>query len=337
MSFCDKEYASVDVFKFLAAILIVAIHTNPFSGSVIDYYFTCFCRIGVPFFFIASSFFFFKKNHPNIKQYTLRLSKLYILWFLIELPLIYHYFFIEANYSSMLIKVLNLIRSILFSNTWGASWFVMASILSVNIVFFLSRKLSNKQILIIAIGAYIISLLSSSYYGLFVQLLDYRFHNLFILICMAFHPANSFIIALIYIVLGKYIAENERVLVSTYSSISLFAILLIVLILGCIEVYWIKWSVKSNDAFLFLPLFSFILFLLLIDVKINIYGPIAKLLRKLSILIYIIHPIIVYVNYIHGLYEKGPLFFIIVLLLSMLIAYSIIRVSDKIKLLRYLY
>lgn len=203
-----KIYTSIDVFKFVAAILIVAIHTNPFAGTDVDYYFTCFCRIGVPFFFIATSYFFFRNTNPDIKKYTKRLTHLYFLWFVIELPLIYYKFFVVSDYSH-LFNLLNLFRSVFFANTWGASWFIMACILSVNIVYFLSRKLSNCTLLLIAVGTYLISLLSSSYYGLLNQLLDERLMTLFSYFVMAFHPANSFMVALIYIVLGKYIA-NEK-------------------------------------------------------------------------------------------------------------------------------
>ena len=35
-----KVYNSIDLFKFIAAILVVAIHTHPFAETGVDYYFT---------------------------------------------------------------------------------------------------------------------------------------------------------------------------------------------------------------------------------------------------------------------------------------------------------
>lgn len=82
MAIIKKEYKAIDLFKFVASILVVTLHTKPFAWFAdVDYYFTCFGRIAVPFFFITTSFFFFNKEKPDIKRYTKRLSILYLLWF----------------------------------------------------------------------------------------------------------------------------------------------------------------------------------------------------------------------------------------------------------------
>ena len=147
-----KVYTSIDLFKFLAAILVVAIHAMPFaSNDDLNYYFTCFCRIAVPYFFIATSFFFFSKEQPDIKKYTKRLVLLYVAWFVIELPFVYKRFFVDYDYS-LPSQLFNFFRCLVFSNTWFASWFIMASILSVNIIYYLSRRLNNKQLLLMGWG-----------------------------------------------------------------------------------------------------------------------------------------------------------------------------------------
>lgn len=59
-----KQYSMVDILKFISAIMIVAIHTQPFLGhqdSIFYYpyaYLKCFA---IPFFFVSSSFLFFSK------------------------------------------------------------------------------------------------------------------------------------------------------------------------------------------------------------------------------------------------------------------------------------
>ena len=46
-----SNYNSIDVFKFLAAIMVVAIHTNPFYHyPILNFIITSLCRIAVPFF-----------------------------------------------------------------------------------------------------------------------------------------------------------------------------------------------------------------------------------------------------------------------------------------------
>ena len=89
-----KVLTSVDIFKFIAAVMVVTIHTHPFiCCEEYDYWVTAACRIAVPFFFIIGSFLFFKSNKP-IGTYIKRLLALYLVWFVIELPIIYERFFI---------------------------------------------------------------------------------------------------------------------------------------------------------------------------------------------------------------------------------------------------
>lgn len=61
-------YNSLDVGKFCAALMVVAIHAHPYDkiecGDVI---LDVFLRLAVPFFFITSSFLFFKKE-PHINH-----------------------------------------------------------------------------------------------------------------------------------------------------------------------------------------------------------------------------------------------------------------------------
>lgn len=86
--------------KMIAAIFVVAIHSQPFSGLTEVLVIYLFARIAVPFFFVASAFFFFKKpvEQQNIKGYVRRLAILYIFWFIIELPItILHSFYRTAD------------------------------------------------------------------------------------------------------------------------------------------------------------------------------------------------------------------------------------------------
>lgn len=108
-----SSYNSIDVFKFLAAIMVVAIHTNPFFDyPVFNFIITSLCRIAVPFFFVFSSFIFFKtKNEKgkNIIDFLKRIVILYCFWFVVELPIIIDRFFIQSDYS-FLIKICLLMR-----------------------------------------------------------------------------------------------------------------------------------------------------------------------------------------------------------------------------------
>lgn len=334
-----KTYNSIDLAKFFAAILVVAIHSRPFAGNELaDYFFTSFLRIAVPFFFVATGFFFFLKEKPDIRRYTERLASLYVLWFIIEIYFVYQRFFVDYDHS-LPIQLFNFFRSLLFSNTWYASWFIMACIIAVNIIYYLSRKLNNWWLLLVGFGAYLISLFCSSYSRVLDLILNERFRYYHAAFSYFFMPANSFIVALVYIAIGKFIAEEmvreRKYGISKPMNVGLLAL---VTLAGCAEVVLIRWSVLVNDAYLFLPFFTFFAFVLLLGVEVKHIPPrVSKTLRSMSILIYILHALFVSVNPAMFGLESGMAMFGVTLLESVIGAYLIVKLSEKVPVLKKLY
>lgn len=86
-----KEYAAVDIFKMICAILVMLIHTKPFEDIFwVDAAVGMITRFAVPFFFTVSGYFLFKKVSQNpekkwsiVGKYILRLLRFYIIWFII--------------------------------------------------------------------------------------------------------------------------------------------------------------------------------------------------------------------------------------------------------------
>lgn len=333
-----KTYNSIDLAKFFAAILVVAIHSRPFAGNELaDYFFTSFLRIAVPFFFVATGFFFFLKEKPDIRRYTWRLASLYVLWFIIEIYFVYQRFFVDYDHS-LPIQLFNFFRSLLFSNTWYASWFIMACIIAVNIIYYLSRKLNNWWLLLVGFGAYLISLFCSSYSGVLDLILNERLRYYHVTFSYFFMPANSFIVALVYIAIGKFIAEKmvreRKYSISKSMNVGLLAL---VTLAGCAEVVLIRWSVLINDAYLFLPFFTFFAFVLLLDAEVKIHAQVSKTLRSMSILIYILHGIFVSVNPALFGIKSGMVMFGVTLIESVVSAYLIVKLSEKVPVLKKLY
>ena len=86
VSTAKPQNSAIDLMKFVCALLVVGIHTEPFSfSSVLDNAFGFVNRIAVPFFFIASSYFFFMKslNFHRLGHYVKRIFILYAIWFII--------------------------------------------------------------------------------------------------------------------------------------------------------------------------------------------------------------------------------------------------------------
>ena len=334
-----RVYNSIDLFKFVAAILVVAVHTHPLAGTGAEYYFTCLCRIAVPFFFVATSFFFFRRPEPDIKAYTKRLGTLYLLWLLLELPWVYERFFVSFDHSLPL-QLLNFFRCLLFSNTWWASWFIMACMIAVNLVWLLSKrcKWRNGTLLALAGVGYAISLTAAGYYGFTDLFLNERMQFCHRAFTWCFCPANSFVVALIYVVIGKVLAESDwerwRISNPRWKTALLY---LLLLGLGFAEVHYMKWSAGVTDAWICLPPLALVGFVLLLQTDLKINAGFARWMRNVSILVYILHSILQYANEkIFGMADGCPMF-VWTLAECLAVSSLIILLSKKISFLKKLY
>ena len=56
-----KPYVTIDIAKFVMAILVVAIHVRPFSGEAAFVYDDIVARVADPLFFQITAFLFFEK------------------------------------------------------------------------------------------------------------------------------------------------------------------------------------------------------------------------------------------------------------------------------------
>ena len=82
-----QEYVRIDIFRMVAAFLIVAIHTAPFVSvnTTLDYLFTyCIGRIGVPFFLMVTGYFVLAPYYQGregsvekLKRYLIKILLLY--------------------------------------------------------------------------------------------------------------------------------------------------------------------------------------------------------------------------------------------------------------------
>jgi len=161
----SNRFKVIDLYKFIACFLVVVHHTKPFHNINLtwEFYQICVSHTAVPFFFCISSFFFWYKSQ-DIRKYVNRLLTLYLAWFVLELPLSIYIHFIQSNHS-ITVNILRYINEILFNNGIKIGWYIMASIQSMILVYFLSKKLNNKGLFLVGCGFYAISLKYSFYEG----------------------------------------------------------------------------------------------------------------------------------------------------------------------------
>lgn len=145
-----KNYNSLDLGKFIAALFVVAIHAHPFSGLVETIMIYGFARLAVPFFFIVSSFLFFRRNPvgKDLLHFLKRLLLLYFLWAIFAIPLFYIYH--TPPYGSP-ISIGQLVYGFFSGSTYPGSWFLMALMQCVLIIWLLSLRLDDVVLLIISV------------------------------------------------------------------------------------------------------------------------------------------------------------------------------------------
>lgn len=275
MSGKRKNYDVLDLTKFILCLMVVAIHTELFPIALYPW-----LRLAVPLFFMISSFLLFGKvketrtvreRNRVIKHYVIRIWQLYLFWFVVLLPVT---IYVRRNWfdNGPIIGLVNVVLKPLLGSTFPASWYLMASIFGTLIVNRLSLKFGNIRQFILFSLAYLICCFFSSYMPLFggSESLGFIDH--------LFSPQFSFLSGLIFIWLGKTLAENKLKL-KKKTGLTLMIISGILL--------WVEWFTiykatgnLNNDCYIMLVPTALLILYYVKDIKMNIKN--SKTLRQFS-------------------------------------------------------
>lgn len=335
-----KNLDSADVLKFVLSILIVATHTSFFEG-----YITPLVRLAVPAFFMISGYFFFGRINAceSKEQQTAYLKKsirhnlkLYFFWFVVLLPLTLY----VRGYHTMgtVGGVVHLIRDFLFGSTFQSSWYITALIIGFTLVLFLSRKLPQSALVIIGVICYIPSLLSSNYEFLLtsspvLQNVSDSLSKVFLL------PCRNFSVSVLYIVLGKYLAEkNYEGKTKQYTITFLLSFAALVA-----EFLMLKASgvaIEDTDCYIALPFAAYYLCKVFLTLDVTCKGSVV--MRKISTVSYCAHmAVFMVVGKVFKIFElpdwQNILHFAVTLILTQVFALVLIKLSEnkKLRFLKY--
>ena len=288
-----KKYAAIDIAKYVAALLVVCIHTYPFidiSETFNTYWMHIVCRLAVPFFFTVSGFFFFRKyedgqdenNLENLKGFIKRLLIIYGIWTVIYLPYtIINYISAGAPWYA----VLGWIRDALINGSYYHLWFFPALMIGTFIVYELYKReglINTIKIAAILYGiGYFINIYASIWESLPIVSILYGF-----IIKLMGTARNGFFFAPIFIALGLLLARTKRLPNKTSAlgfGASFVLLAVEVLLYG-------KLGLLHDLSSMFLLLVPAVYFLVnwLLTVKMP-YKKQYAILRKDSLLIYTSH------------------------------------------------
>lgn len=347
-----KQYKSIDLAKFVCAILIVILHTAPFANysRVLTIGFrNIITPIAVPFFFVASGFIAFKKidiksgkeQTQYIMKHLRRILMMYLIWSAI------YFVFVVIKWTRVddfsIWNILEYVKDFFFEGSYSTIWFLPALLVATLLVWLLHKKLSYKNIFIIACVVYVFTLGGSSYYGLASKIpLIKGIYNIY----YSFFDSikNGVCFGLIFVCMGAMLAEKEAVIVQkgaiwkTIVVCIIFALLLAVeeVVLGVLN-----WNIKGVDTVVMLVPFSWFFFVFLLKWEIKGQNKLFLILRKYSLLLFLCQriPLSIIDMFMGGsvIATNSLLYSIIVLASTMLIAFLIIQASSRIKWLKYLY
>ena len=288
----EKNIVGIDLFKLIAAILIVVIHCiGNFFGEIGNAFKINICSIAVPFFFITSGYFYGKRLNKNkdcknkyFIKYEKNLLKMYIVWSLIGIPfMVKTYLKIYGrNYSYIFLLM---IRNVFFSGTFGIYWYILAMIGGSSLIYYFSSKNKLKLMYLLSFIFFIFGVLYTGFQSIAEN--NIIFSYLFKLTWIIFASERNFLmVGWFYMSIGYYFATHEIKLKLSWS------ILLFILFTGLKfgESYLNSTDIlNGNTISIVQALQAVAYFLIAINLKLNCMQGISKIMRELSSTIYFTH------------------------------------------------
>ncbi len=347
-----KTFYLIDIFKFVCALLVLMIHTQPlssFSELISAGLRTMVFPIAVPFFFATTGFFFFKKlsnSEPSETKNVIVGT---------EKRLVFLYLFYSAVYFPFVLKgwlsdgiqikeVLSYLHSFFIYSSFSTIWYLLASAVAVLLAYVSFKKLGIKLGFLISLIPYCFGTLISSYYGIvnkipFFSIIIDGYHTVFL------HIKNGLLFGWVYVMLGgiiyKLYSENK-----IKSKPLLYVGMIGTFGMVCVEAlaqYVFHWENKGVDLKFFLIPFTFffICVLLMLEEKLSSLKLIQNNqnlwlhLRKLSILIFLLQRIPI--TLLEGVQMNSLVYTIVIFVFTLILSEMIIFLSTKISFFKKIY
>lgn len=326
-----KKYNSIDVWKMVMAVCVIAIHTDMLcncKSELLKSAFNSFTTLAVPFFFLTSGFLIGnkineqnpdEKNIEYIKKYLFKIIKLYLIWTLIYLPMAIYYFIKEGK--GIMVSVLSYVRGFIFVgqqyNSWPL-WYLLSTIYALILLIILIKilHLKHKKIAIVGSAIFIVSIAITC-------LTEYKGDVTGILywikkIVSYSIGSGRIFTGAFYIPIGIVLSKKEL------SSITAWMMLILGYILNVII---------DNTAISTILVAMSSIGLFLIVKKICLPdAPIYYLVRKVSTIIYFIHMYIwtAYYMLVYGQKTYGIDSFLVTTIISSILAVSYIKIIETV-------
>ena len=272
-----KQLPGLDIWKFIMAVLIVALHTQFLEETTVYEYIHLFEDMAVPCFMAISGYFFFRKiysmpvnekSRPYLLHTVKRLLILFIAWSLLVLPMTYMRFYSIAS-----------LKEIVFAwcltQTAQGYWFIKALLYN-TILFYYCRK--NIPLIILSLTGFVLYVYLAYNY-------IYRFDSF----ALELHPYYTFFYNIAYFSIGVWLAKYPAITEKCKGNMMVVLLSL-----------WILLYVASCQDKLVAPICKLMSFPLLFPVFYHLSlgqgnPSLCKTLRSMSIILYMSQFVLIWI------------------------------------------
>ena len=279
----SRTYKGIEIFRVVAAFLVVAIHTSPlasYSGTA-DFVFTrVIARVAVPFFFMVTGYFVLSKG-TGVRRFLKKTAIIYAASAALYLPINVYAGHLRGW------GLLDLVQQVLFEGTFYHLWYLPAALLCAWLTSQLMRRTSRGVCAAIVTALYVLGLLGDSYWGLIegVPGVSSAYNALFALMG---YTRNGLFFAPMFMFLGAEMrmAKRRGVGFEATGLVLSFALMLAEALNARAQ----GWQ-RHDSMYVLLPFVMYFLFALLSRVK----GSVRLPLGSFSLLVYVLHPAVIIV------------------------------------------
>lgn len=324
-----KRNTTIDLSKYIASILIIAIHLNLFAevNSILNFVTVdIVCRTAVPFFAMCTGYFMMGRLDKNegskavVWRHWKKIFVIYILWACIYL--IYSVpKWIEIKWFSVNAFVDYGIAAII-SSPYYHMWYLLSVLYAIPLLALCLKCVNKKHLKWIVIVFWAVKVLSYGYY----QWMPSSIINIFSLL-EKFSGIRDGIFCIFPLMLLGSCVYYEKAHKNIYIYIIGFLISFSLLIIEASTLRHFGQNAVSYIIFT-LPT-SYFLFNLILRIKISIKSQICVILGMASLFIYLVHPIII--DFVKMLVDNSILCFALTTIIATILGviYAIIVMNLK--------
>ena len=336
-----KLYRSVDLGKLIASLLVVLIHVNEAHTYIAEMLVFSLSKMAVPFFFIASGFFFHRgleraeEKKGYVRKYVKKQLLLYFLWVLIYLYGIIKSYTNLYEGKSVLYTVLIILRRIVLCG-YGVYWYILILAESAIIIYYLGRNKQRKWLYIaISIGLLLAFVYDNrSVIPLFNNQICLRVNNA---VYTIFSWSNNFIMKGVPFMGIGYIVYEKRDAIVHFGKSLYIAICCFLLATG-INFYF---YISDSRVELFFIVQAVAFFIICITYEMSFSTAVSIRFRELSSCIYFMHTFFIYyvLDRLFGVYWNIALKYFSAVFLSCMTYFLIKAILKKhdIPLIRFMF